>query len=127
MANMRARAEEAVGSEFRQRRRTMGLTQEEVAKAANLSLPTLRKLESGGKVTTTTRRSVASVLGWPVDAYDQLRLGEAPDTLDDVELKPLSVPDGLSLIEVALQRMGVGPVDIEIAMAAVKALVRRPT
>lgn len=122
---MKSESDAEVGAKFRARRRDLDMTQQQVADAASLSLPTLRKLEAGGHVTKTTRRAVAVALDWPSDAYDRLRLGADPGCLDEAELEMMNAEDGLSHIEVTLQRMGLDPIEIEIAIAAVSALVRR--
>ncbi|MEV4472785.1 helix-turn-helix domain-containing protein [Nonomuraea sp. NPDC049504] len=51
------------GARLRELRRRRGLTQEDLAEAAGLSLPVIKKIEQGGSARMETYRAIAKVLG----------------------------------------------------------------
>jgi transcriptional regulator with XRE-family HTH domain len=113
-----------VGALFRARRRELSLTQELVTESCRATRPTVRKLEQGGAVTLTTKRAISAALDWPLDAYERLQLGHDLASLVDAAFEPISAAAGLAEIEQTLRRMGLAPVAVEIALAAVTAATR---
>lgn len=80
---MSARSWNEVGNCIRARRVDLGLTQEEAARAGDVSVATWRLVETGGRdrYQELTMVGVARAMRWPKDAMTRLREGADPDAL----------------------------------------------
>jgi len=121
MGTLRTPAE--VGRIVRSRRSDLGLSQVAAAQKAGLSTPTWGKLEAGDKTTQSSRRSAMLALGWGIESFDRLIVGDDPDTIGTTELEPVSTSDALNQIELILRKTGLDPQRIEIAMSVVRSLL----
>jgi transcriptional regulator with XRE-family HTH domain len=70
-----------VGEAVRARREDLGMSQVELAQAANVSETTVRVLETARRINYRrgNLRAIARALTWPDDAIDRLRAGRPPD------------------------------------------------
>lgn len=67
-----------VARTVRDRRKTLELTQAELAERAKVSLSSVQRIEQGRRVDSAVERKVARALVWPPTAFDQLWAGEDP-------------------------------------------------
>ena len=93
-----------VGDAVRARRETLGLTQVELAQAANVSDSTIRVLETARRTSYRrgNLRAIARALGWPDDAIDRIRAGRPPDE-ELGEPVRLSTEDRIARLEAELR------------------------
>lgn len=70
-----------VGDAVRARRESQGMTQLELARAADVSDSTIRVLETARRTSyrAANLRAIARALGWPDDALDRIRAGRPAD------------------------------------------------
>ncbi len=90
-----AKAEwQRVGDAVKDRRLTLGWTQQEAADRSGVSLATWRLIELAGRdrYQELTLRGMLRGLGWPLDAVDQLRAGGPAPGPDEVS-EPAPPPD----------------------------------
>jgi transcriptional regulator with XRE-family HTH domain len=75
-----------VGDAVKDRRLTLGWTQQEAADRSGLSLATWRLIELAGRerYQELTMRGLARGLGWPVGSIERLRAGGEPPGPDEV-------------------------------------------
>jgi transcriptional regulator with XRE-family HTH domain len=96
----------AVGAAVRARREELGLTQVELATAANVSDSTVRVLETARRTTYRrgNLRAIARALRWPDDAIDRIRAGRPPaEDLSVVDRRP--VEERLAALEAELAEL----------------------
>src|SRR5689334_18570441 len=76
-----------IGDEVRRRRLSLGLTQQEAATRAGVSLSTWNLIETGGQESYRglTLTAAARALGWRLDAFDRLAEGVPPEDLAQVQ------------------------------------------
>lgn len=88
---MKERTWEELGSVIRTRRVELGLTQDEAARDAGLSVATWRLLETGGRTgyQELTLMAAARALRWPRDCIAMLLAGADPDELAGIQATPV--------------------------------------
>lgn len=96
----------AVGEAVRARREELGLTQVELAQAANVSDTTVRVLETARRTNYRrgNLRAIARALRWPDDALDRIRAGRPPDE-ELAEPVKLSTEERIARLEAELARL----------------------
>lgn len=115
-----------VGSLYRERRKELGLSQAEVCERAGLTRPTLRALETGARVSESTRSSASSALGWPVNAYEQLASGIAVDGLAEGEGVTIPLRQGFDLVEMACRLMGMSESGVDLTLRVARSQMEFP-
>lgn len=95
-----------VGEVVRARREALGLTQVELAQAANVSDTTVRVLETARRTSYRrgNLRAIARALRWPDDAIDRIRAGRPPDE-ELAEPATLSTEDRIARLEAELAQL----------------------
>ena len=83
-----------VGDAVRDRRLSLGWTQQEAADRSGVSLATWRLIELAGRdrYQELTLRGLLRGLGWPLDAVDRLRAGGTAPGPDEIS-EPAPMPD----------------------------------
>lgn len=87
-----------MGEAVKDRRLSLGWTQQEAADRSGLSLATWRLIELGGRerYQELTLRGLIRGLGWPLGAVDRLRQGGSapgPDEVSEPPPNPNSLPE----------------------------------